>query len=195
MNEWKRERTDKFAQEIDPPPAYSLAAFCTKRKTKQSPTILIAAFVFSVLLVAVLLGGVLFENRRLNAVNAEQNRLISEQKSMIERLGGLCEVKKAEWKSGRQAEEPEDGKPAVEVRECWRRVANLTKELAILIHPRAGSKDYSKSHEHGGYGDHSNCYESHEHHRGNRYSNVPLWPQHHDHSYSHEDKLYGGHND
>ncbi|KAI6225389.1 hypothetical protein M3Y99_01342600 [Aphelenchoides fujianensis] len=131
LSSGSEENAEKSAKEIDPPPAYSLAAFCTKRKTNWNPTLVIATAVVSALLVALLIGGLLFKIERLNGALAERDARISEQKAMLERLGELCEVKEAEWKSGQQSKESKEEEPGAEIRECWSRVSNLTKELAV----------------------------------------------------------------
>ncbi|KAI6216911.1 hypothetical protein M3Y99_01792200 [Aphelenchoides fujianensis] len=118
----ERKKRKEFRQEIDAPPAYSLAAFCTKRNTKWNPTLLVVAAGISAVLACLVIGGLLFEVGRLNAA-------IAGQKAENEGLRRLCEVKKAALKAGRQAAGPNEDASTVEVQECWARVANVTKEL------------------------------------------------------------------
>ncbi|KAI6232843.1 hypothetical protein M3Y99_00986400 [Aphelenchoides fujianensis] len=93
----ERRKWAEFRPPADAPPAYSLAAFCARRNTQPwIPRAERLVAVVVALLACLLIGGLLFEVGRLNGVIAGKN-------AVIEELRGVCEVKKAEWKSGRQS--------------------------------------------------------------------------------------------
>ncbi|KAI6240243.1 hypothetical protein M3Y99_00481900 [Aphelenchoides fujianensis] len=120
----ERRKSAEFRPPADAPPAYSLAALCARRNTRRwNSTIVAVGAGIAALVVCLLVGGLLFEVGRLNGV-------IAEMRAENERLFGMCEVKKAEWKSGRQETHGAAEESTAEVQECWTRVANVTKELA-----------------------------------------------------------------
>ncbi|KAI6228787.1 hypothetical protein M3Y99_01187600 [Aphelenchoides fujianensis] len=87
----------------EPPPAYS--RFATTRVWNRTVPISVAAAGFSALLVCLLVGALIARILVLNALLAENERLLEL------------------WKKGGEA-------GPKSTRECWSRVANLTKELA-----------------------------------------------------------------